>query len=127
LIEKIKNILVVEDDMETAEMFSEMLKVGGYQVQVCFDGQQARAVLQDSPPDVVVLDMMMPVISGMEVLQFVRNSADLFMMPVVVVSAKGLPGDIEKAVKAGANYYLTKPVSYFDLNRAVEEALNDDD
>ena len=123
MIENDKHILVVEDDKGTAELFSEMLRVGGYQVQVCLDGRQAITVLETTLPVAIILDMMMPVYSGMELLRFVRNNAETSSVPVVVVSAKGLPGDIEKAIKAGASAYLTKPVSYLDIKQTLEKVL----
>lgn len=119
-----RNVLVVEDDAETAELFSEMLKVSGYQVQVCFNGEQAIQILEKASPDLIVLDMMMPVSTGMDVLRYVRDSADFLSIPVVVVSARGLPVEIHEAVEAGANDYLTKPVSYVDIKKAVEHALD---
>ena len=109
-IEEIKKtILVVEDDSETAELFSEMLKLSGYQVSVCLNGEQAIKNMDHLQPDVIVLDMMMPVSTGMDVLNHVRSTSVFSQVPVVVVSSKGMPGDIETAVKAGANQYLMKP------------------
>jgi two-component system chemotaxis sensor kinase CheA len=96
-----KTILVVEDDSETAELFSEMLKLSGYQVRVCLNGEQAIKNMDHVQPDVIVLDMMMPVSTGMDVLQHVRSTPVFSEVPVVVVSSKGMPGDIENAVKAG--------------------------
>lgn len=118
-----KLILVVEDDKGTAELFSEMLKVGGYQVQVCFDIRQAKSVLETLRPDAILLDMMMPVGSGMELLKYVRETTELLAIPVVVVSSKGLPGDIDKAEKAGASAYLTKPVNFLDMKEAFQKVL----
>lgn len=120
-----KTILVVEDDSETAELFSEMLKLSGYQVRVCLNGEQAIKNMDHVQPDVIVLDMMMPVSTGMDVLQHVRSTPVFSEVPVVVVSSKGMPGDIENAVKAGATQYLMKPVSYLDLKGAVDQVLTD--
>lgn len=120
-----KTILVVEDDSETAELFSEMLKLSGYQVRVCFNGEQAIKNMGHVQPDAIVLDMMMPVSTGMDVLNHVRSTPVFSEVPVVVVSSKAMPGDIENAVKAGANQYLMKPVSYLDLKGAVENVLSD--
>ena len=118
-----KQILIVEDDKGTAELFSEMLNVGGYQVRVCFDSKQAISALETSRPDAIILDMMMPVSSGMDLLKFVREHADFSTIPVVVVSAQGLPTEIERAEKAGASAYLTKPVSFLDIKEALEKVL----
>lgn len=129
MIDNLRRVLIVEDDKETAELFSEMLTVGGYHVQVCFDGKQALQALKFALPDVIVLDMVLPDCSGMDVLQHLQEKrqrspdAGNAPIPVVVVSSRGLPADIIKAKKAGASEYLTKPVSYLDLNQAVGKVL----
>ncbi|HKJ28098.1 MAG TPA: response regulator [Anaerolineales bacterium] len=127
--DNIKQILVVDDDKGTAELFTEMLQVSGYQVSVCFDGQQAIDYLKETRPDVIVMDMIMPVHSGMDLLNHLQqnysssSNGEEKPIPVVVVSSRGLPLDIKKAIQAGANFYLTKPVSFLDLKQAVENAL----
>ncbi len=74
-------------------------------------------------PDAVLLDVMMPDITGFEVLRFVRREPKLAKLPVIIVSAKSLPGDIEKGMEAGASVYLTKPVAFLELKKAVEDAV----
>ena len=118
----LKTILVVEDEPDTAEMFAEMIRLKGYQVIKCFGGAQAIAHLTAAKPTAVVLDVMMPDISGLEVLNFIRSNPLLADMPVIVVSARSLNSDIKAGLEAGATVYLTKPVSYMDLIAAVENA-----
>jgi CheY-like chemotaxis protein len=118
----LKTILVVEDEPDTAEMFAEMIRLKGYQVRKCFGGAQAIAHLTTAKPTAVVLDVMMPDISGLEVLNFIRSNPLLADIPVIVVSARGLNSDIEAGLEAGATVYLTKPVSYMNLIAAVENA-----
>jgi CheY-like chemotaxis protein len=122
-LEQKKNILVVEDDADTAELFSEMLKVNDFEVKHCLRSSHAIKSIIKNPPDAIVLDIMMPDVSGLEVLHFVRSRDNYAAIPVVVVSAKGLPRDIQKGMAAGATAYLTKPVSYADLCKAVLDAL----
>ena len=118
-----KIILVVEDEEETAELFSEMLKVSGYKVVSSSRSQNAIELIKDHPPNGIVLDVMLPDVSGLEVLRFVRKTPEFSQIPVVVVSAKALPSDVAAGLDAGATSYLTKPVSYIDLRLAVENAL----
>jgi CheY-like chemotaxis protein len=118
-----KSIVVVEDERDTAEMFAEMMNVLGYQVYKCYGGARAVAVISEKKPAAVVLDVMMPDLSGLEVLRYMRRDPRLAHIPVVIVSAKGLPTDIRKGLDAGASYYLTKPVSFSDLKEAVESAI----
>jgi DNA-binding response OmpR family regulator len=123
-LEQRKNILVVEDDADTAELFSEMLKVNDFEVKHCLRSSHAIKSIIQHPPDAIILDIMMPDVSGLEVLHFVRSKNDFAKIPVVVVSAKGLPRDIQEGMAAGATAYLTKPVSYSDLRKAVINALD---
>lgn len=118
-----KTILVVEDEEEAAELFSEMLKVSGFQVTSTTQSQNAIDMIKEKPPNGIVLDIMLPYVSGLEVLRFVRQDPQLAQIPVVVVSAKGLPSDVKTGIEAGATAYLTKPVSYLDLKQTIEKAL----
>jgi len=116
-------IVVVEDESDTAEMFEEMMKLIGYRVVKCFGGARALAVISEVKPAAVVLDLMMPDISGIEVLRYMRRDPRLAPIPVIIVSAKGLPSDIKKGLDAGAAAYLTKPVSFIDIKNAIENSV----
>ncbi len=120
---KEKTILIVDDELEVSELFSEMLTLIGYQVRSSHHYKHAIDSINTSPPDGIVLDVMMPEISGLEVLNFVRTHPRYRDIPVIIVSSKGFPVDIEAGVNAGANIYLTKPVSFPDLTQAVQNAL----
>ena len=118
-----KKIIIVEDEPDTAEMFAEMMRLSGHQVLKSYGGTPAIALISHEVPDVVVLDVMMPDLSGLEVLRFMRRDPRLESIPVIVVSAKSLPSDIKDGLDAGANIYLTKPVAFQDLNAAVRQVL----
>jgi two-component system, chemotaxis family, response regulator PixH len=119
----LKKILVVEDEPDTAEMFSEMLRMRGYRVYKAYGSASAMRQLMLDKPDAVMLDIMMPDISGLEVLRFMRRDPALDEIPVIVVSAKGLLSDIKIGMDAGATVYLTKPVAFSELIRAVESVI----
>jgi DNA-binding response OmpR family regulator len=116
-----KTIVVVEDEQDTAEMFAEMMRLSGYRVLKSFGGNAAIELIRRVQPDAVVLDVMMPDMSGLEVLQALRDDGLLDTLPVIVVSAKSMPADIQTGLDAGASVYLTKPVSFTDLKAAVEK------
>ena len=120
-----KSIVVVEDEPDTAEMFAEMMQINGHHVLKSYGGAQAIYLITREKPDLVLLDIMMPDLSGLEVLRFMRRDPRLVHIPVVIVSAKSMPDDVQMGLEAGADLYLTKPVSYYDLNRAVEDATRD--
>ena len=73
-------------------------------------------------PDAVVLDVMMPDLSGYDVLRFIRKDPRLKHIPVILVSARSRPEDIQEGLNAGAEVYLTKPVAFADLRQAVQKA-----
>jgi DNA-binding response OmpR family regulator len=118
-----KTIIIVEDEPDTAEMFAEMMRLSGYKVLKSYSGRPAIALITETKPDAIVLDLMMPDISGLEVMSFIRGDAYLNKIPVIIVSAKSLPSDIKSGLDAGAVTYLTKPVAFKDLKLAVEDAI----
>ena len=120
--EQIK-IVIVEDEPDTAEMFAEMMRLNGFIVKKVYGGTPALALISHDIPDAVVLDVMMPDLSGLEVLRYLRRDPRLKNIPVIVVSAKSLPSDIKDGLEAGANKYLTKPVAFQDLNAAVQRVI----
>lgn len=124
MAENQKRIVIVEDEPDTIEMFAEMMRLGGYIVLKSYGGYPAMALISEEKPDVVVLDMMMPQLSGLDVLEHMRNDPELMHIPVIVVSAKSMPNDIQAGLDAGASIYLTKPVTFQQLNDAVRKTLD---
>lgn len=118
-----KIVMIVEDEPETAEMFAEMMRMNGYSVIKSLGGKKAVRMIAQELPDVLMLDVMMPELSGLDILHSMQNDPVLSEIPVIVVSAKGLPSDICSGLEAGASIYLTKPVSFQDLSSAVEDVL----
>jgi len=117
-------IVIIEDEPDTAEMYAEMMRISGYEVVKYYGGLSAVAHLADQDPDAVILDLMMPDLSGLEVLNYIKEKPDLSDLPVIIVSAKTMPEDVEKGLRAGAVAYLTKPVSFADLRVAIDDAVS---
>jgi DNA-binding response OmpR family regulator len=118
--------MIIEDEPDAAEMFAEMMRVSGFRVVKVQNSTPAMAALTRERPDVVILDVMMPDISGLEVLRFIRREPRLAEIPVIVVSAKSMPSDIKTGLDAGASLYLTKPVGFLDLRQAVNQFIQRD-
>ncbi|MBM3125441.1 MAG: response regulator [Chloroflexi bacterium] len=118
-----KTVMIIEDEPDAAEMFAEMMRVSGYRVLKMFSSGPAIPLIAQEKPHVILLDVMMPDISGLEVLRYIRREPDLSGIPVIIVSAKSLPADIKTGLEAGAFRYLTKPVSFRNLVQAVEESI----
>ena len=118
-----KTVLIIEDEEDAAELFAEMMRVSGFRVLKTSKSTPALSMMTADKPDVVLLDIMMAEISGLDILRQMRRDPDLANIPVIVVTAKSMPSDIKNGMEAGASTYLTKPVGYNDLKEAVERAL----
>jgi CheY-like chemotaxis protein len=119
-----RSILVVDDELDTAEMLVEMMRLSGYQVFKSSGGRQAIQMVTRQHPDAVLLDLMMPDVSGLQVLRYMRQDPRLQKIPVIILSARCTPADIQSGLDAGADLFLTKPVSFEDLRSAIEEILS---
>jgi CheY-like chemotaxis protein len=117
-------VIIVEDEPETAEMIAEMVRLSGYEAIKSYGGTPAISMIIRQKPDVVLLDLMMPDLSGMDVLSLMRRDPRTKNIPVIVLSAKSRPEDIQEGISAGAVAYLTKPVAFKDLKAAVQKALS---
>lgn len=120
-----KTVLIIEDEEDAAELFAEMMRVSGFHVLKTSSSTPAISLMIANKPDVVILDIMMPEISGLDILHQMRRDPELSGIPVVVVSAKSMPADIKNGMEAGASTYLTKPVGFLELKEAVERAIVD--
>ncbi len=123
MISNKRTIVIVEDDPDTAEMFAEMIRLMGHSVFQVYRGTQAIGLIAEVKPSAVILDWKMSDISGLEVMQHIRRDAKLIKIPIIMVSAKNLPSDIELALNSGASIYLTKPVGYKDFENAIQKVL----
>ena len=115
--------MIIEDEEDAAELFAEMMRVSGYRVFKTSKSAPAIGMMIAERPDVILLDIMMPEISGLDILRQMRTDPTLANIPVIVITAKGMPADIKNGMEAGASSYLTKPVGFLDLKDAVERAL----
>ena len=118
-----KIIMIIEDEPDANELFAEMMRINGFRVIKTYTSTPALTLIAQEKPDLIILDIMMPDISGIEVLHYMRADPELAPIPVVVVSARATPADIRAGLDAGASIYLTKPVGYTDLKNAVDSLI----
>jgi DNA-binding response OmpR family regulator len=116
-------ILVAEDDKQIADMISFKLTNAGHKVVRAPDGEQAMASAKREMPDLILLDVMMPGLSGIEVLRRLKNDPLLRSVPVIMVTAKGHERDVLAGLRGGAADYIVKPFSLKELSARVELAL----
>jgi DNA-binding response OmpR family regulator len=103
-----KKILIIEDDLIVANVYRNKLAVDGYQAEVALDGETGLKVLRTFRPDLLVLDLMLPKMSGVDVIREIRSEADFAKLPIIVFSNTYLTNMIQEAWKAGANKCLSK-------------------
>jgi DNA-binding response OmpR family regulator len=120
-----RSVLVVDDETMARTLLRLMLVRAGFEVSEAEDGYDALNKVRANPPDVVILDVMMPGIDGFAVCESIRGDESMNHMPIIMLSAKTDPDSVNRGIRVGANKYLTKPVSADDLTRHVRDALGE--
>lgn len=118
-----KTILIAEDDPPSAELLCEFLTLFGYRVTLAADGAQAVRMLGESIPDLILLDIQMPVLDGFAVLGWVRGQPRLSRVPVAAVTACAIREDRERILKAGFDAFIPKPLDSASFAAQVERLL----
>jgi CheY-like chemotaxis protein len=119
-----KNILIAEDNAVNRELLRELLEARGYAVDEACHGQEALQKISESMPDVLLLDISMPVMDGYTTLKNIRANAAMASLPVLAVTAFAMRGDKEKTEEAGFDGYLSKPIDASALDAALERVWN---
>jgi DNA-binding response OmpR family regulator len=104
-----RRILIVDDNIDSITILRSILETNGFAVRTAQSGLEALEQLKDDLPDVVLLDVMMPEMSGLEVLERIKNSHATSKVPVIMVTAKTQDEDVMVGYQYGADYYITKP------------------
>jgi DNA-binding response OmpR family regulator len=118
-----KKVLIADDEANIVISLEFLLKREGYAVSIARDGPTALAAIRSMKPDLVLLDVMMPGLSGFEVCQAVRADESLAGVKILMLSAKGRDTDLAKGQAMGADVYMTKPFSTKELAGKVRELL----
>ncbi|MCA9026111.1 MAG: response regulator [Planctomycetaceae bacterium] len=116
-------ILIADDNQQNRELLEAYLADGEFEIEMAADGEETLQKVRDTDPDLVLLDIMMPKLSGYEVCHRMKHDDQTSKIPVLMVTALKDMGDIEKAVAAGADDFLTKPVHRLELLTRVRSLL----
>jgi DNA-binding response OmpR family regulator len=119
-----QRVLVVEDEPHIVESLSFLMKQAGFEVAVARDGAAAIRVIESRPPDLVLLDVMLPRRDGFEVCRAIRANPDWEGIRIVILSAKGRDQERRKGLELGADDYIVKPFSTHDVVERVRRLLN---
>ena len=116
-------ILIAEDNAVNRELLRELLEMRGYTVEEACDGEQALRLIEQTQPDLLLLDIGMPLLDGFGVVSKIRKNPRLASLPVVAVTAYAMQGDREKILNSGFDGYLSKPVNARSLAEELERLL----
>jgi two-component system, OmpR family, alkaline phosphatase synthesis response regulator PhoP len=120
---RMRRILVVEDDKDIVELVRYNLEKEGFQVVASADGTTGLAQIRKAPPDLLILDLMLPKLSGLEICKEIRKDVSLNRLPVLILTAKGEEADRVVGLELGADDYVTKPFSPRELVARVKALL----
>jgi DNA-binding response OmpR family regulator len=118
-----QRILAVDDESDLLLIIKTALFSEGFEVATALNGFDALAMAQENPPDLIILDMMMPEMDGFEVLKRLRESPKTEVVPVIMLTGVSERGKIRQALDSGIDYYIVKPFEFHDLISKVKVAL----
>ena len=119
-----KQVLIADDEPNIVAALEYLLQRSGYEVSIARNGDEALRLIELNRPDLVLLDVMMPVRSGYEVCQVIRAREDWRHIKIVVLTAKGRDADANRGLALGADLYITKPFSNRDLIAKINRLLD---
>ncbi|MEO6433012.1 MAG: response regulator [Sphingomicrobium sp.] len=118
-------ILIVEDNALNIKLFCDLLDAHGHQTEAVTDSRQAIASAHVFAPDIVITDIQLPHVSGIELIYLLRADPQLAHIPIMAVTAYSAPGDEERIRAAGAQSYVTKPISVIRFVAAVDDLISE--
>lgn len=118
-----KRILVAEDDLDIARLVQFQLQFAGYSITMAPDGSEALKLAHKDPPDLILVDWMMPVMDGLQTVKALKSDPVLKQIPVILMTARAQGHDIQAGMQAGAAAYLVKPFQLDQLLKTIAEVL----
>ncbi len=118
-----KKILIAEDESNILVSLEFLMERSGYEIRTVADGEEALRVAREFRPDLLLLDIMLPLRNGFEVCQLIREAPDLRSMKIVMLTAKGRDTEVAKGLALGADAYITKPFATQELLDTVKHLL----
>ena len=120
-------ILIVEDNALNVKLFCDLLAAHGHEPQAVTDSRQALDAAHDFSPDLVITDIQLPHVTGLDLIQMIRADKDLSEVPIMAVTAYAARGDEERIRAAGAQAYVSKPISVMRFAETVDQLLHSGD
>ncbi|MFH1191669.1 MAG: response regulator [Candidatus Omnitrophota bacterium] len=118
-----KRILIVDDQEEVLALLRDSLVSAGYEIMVCIAPKNAFAAIKSFKPDLILLDLLMPDLGGLEICEILNNNQETHGIPIIIISGFGNLVDIKKAYQLGAVGYLVKPFPLESLSKEISKAI----
>jgi two-component system, cell cycle response regulator DivK len=119
-----RKVLIVEDNELNMKLFNDLLTAHGYDTLQTRDGIEALALVRRHRPDLILMDIQLPEISGLEVTRWIKEDEELRLIPVIAVTAFAMKGDRERIRDGGCEDYIAKPISVVGFLRTIERFLS---
>ena len=120
-----KTILIVEDNELNMKLFHDLLDAHGYNVLQTRNGMDALAIAREHIPDLIIMDIQLPEVSGLEVTKWIKDDDDLHEIPIVAVTAFAMKGDEERIRNGGCEAYIAKPISIPDFIGTIRQFIGE--
>jgi two-component system, cell cycle response regulator DivK len=118
-----KSILIVEDNELNMKLFNDLLEANGHRTLRTKSGVEAISIAREQRPDLILMDIQLPEVSGLEVTRWIKNDEELRSIPVIAITAFAMKGDEEKILQGGCEAYLSKPISVAKFLETVNAFL----
>jgi len=119
-----KTVLIVEDNDLNMKLFHDLLEAHGYVTLQTKDGKQALELAQEHHPDLIIMDIQLPEVSGLEVTRWIKSDDSIKHIPIIAVTAFAMKGDEEKIREGGCEAYIAKPISVSNFIETVKSFVN---
>ena len=119
-----KTVLIVEDNELNMKLFHDLLEANGYRILQTKDGMEALKIARNNKPDLILMDIQLPEVSGLEVTKWIKEDDDLRSIPVIAVTAFAMKGDEEKIREGGCEDYIAKPITVSKFLETVRKYID---
>ncbi len=118
-----EKILIVEDNPQNMRLIEMTLETGGYTLLKAVDGEEGLEMATRQRPDLIIMDIQLPKMNGLEVVRILRQKPEFDRVPIIAITAYAMKGDEEKSLEAGCNAYLPKPINTRELPKIIAKML----
>ena len=116
--------MIAEDNEANISTLTDYLEANGYRIIVAMNGEEAIALSETHQPDLILMDIQMPIMDGLSAIKLIRLNPNLADIPIIALTALAMAGDRERCLAAGANEYISKPIKLKALSQIIQSFLN---